>query len=153
MNREEKQFFMREALKLAEECINTGDVPVGCVVVREGKIVGRGKNSREENVSATSHAEIIAIEDACKNLNTRRLDDCAIFITLEPCPMCAGAIMLSRMGNIYIGAMDFLSGACGSKLNIFDWSMSPAPKIEYGILKEECKEILSKFFKKMRKQM
>ena len=87
---------------------------------------------------------------SCKNLKVKRLDDCSIFITLEPCPMCAGAIMLSRIGHIYIGAMDFLSGACGSKLNIFDWDISPSPKIEYGILKEECKGILSDFFKKIR---
>lgn len=150
MTREDKEKFMKEALMLAHECESFGDVPVGCVVVKNGEIVGRGKNSREADVSVTAHAEILAIEDACRHLKTRRLDDCEIFVTLEPCPMCAGAIMLSRMRKIYIGALDFQTGACGSKINIFEWSMSPDVKIEYGILKDECKGILRDFFEKMR---
>ena len=150
MDQEQKQKFMKEALLEARKCEESRDVPIGCVVVYDGEIVGRGKNSRERFNMATAHAEVLAIDEACKTLGTRRLEKCQIFITLEPCPMCAGAIMLSRIENIYIGALDFLTGACGSKINIFEFSMSPKPKIEYGILKDECKSLLNDFFKELR---
>ncbi|MBR2742754.1 MAG: nucleoside deaminase [Clostridia bacterium] len=151
MTREEKEAYMREALTLAKACPASGDVPVGCVVVSDGRIVGRGRNMREANASATAHAEILAIEDACRTLKSRTLRGASVFVTLEPCPMCAGAIMLARADNIYIGALDFVSGACGSRLNLFDWGIAPAPKIEYGILKGECARLLSDFFEEMRK--
>ncbi|MBQ3379279.1 MAG: nucleoside deaminase [Clostridia bacterium] len=151
MTREEKQSYMKEALTEAEKCAAAGDVPVGCVVVENGRIVGRGRNLREARASATSHAEIVAIEDACARLGRRNLKGASIFVTLEPCPMCAGAIMLARIDEIYIGALDFTTGACGSKFNLFDWDMAPKPKIEYGVLKDDCARIISRFFEKMRK--
>lgn len=152
MTREKKEEFMRAALDMAKQCEKSGDVPVGCVIVRDQKIIAYGRNKREQDNLSIAHAEIEAITMACGVLNSKRLDDCSIFITLEPCPMCAGAILLSNIKNVYIGAMDFLSGACGSKLNIFDFSIAPSPKIEYGILKEQCKALLSDFFNQLRKK-
>ncbi|MBQ1375194.1 MAG: nucleoside deaminase [Clostridia bacterium] len=152
MTREEKLAFMREALSEAKKCEKSGDVPVGCVIVYDGRIVGRGRNEREARALSTAHAEILAIEDACRTLGRRKLHGASLFVTLEPCPMCAGAVLLSRIGTVYIGALDFTTGACGSRFNLFDWDMAPAPKIEYGILKEECAEILSRFFENMRKK-
>ena len=151
MIRQKKEEFMNAALDMAKQCLQSVDVPVGCVIVKDEKIIACGRNKREQDNLSTAHAEIEAINMACRVLNSKRLDDCSIFITLEPCPMCAGAILLSNIKSIYIGAMDFLSGACGSKLNVFDFNIAPTPKIEYGILKDECKTLLSDFFKDLRK--
>ena len=150
MTRKQKEYFMKSSIEYAKECFTHGDVPVGAVIVKDGQIISKGKNTRERDQNAAAHAELTAISKACQTLGTRRLEGTSIFVTLEPCPMCAGAILLARISHIYIGAMDFNTGACGSKINLFDFSMGPIPTIEYGILKEQCKSLLSDFFENLR---
>lgn len=143
--------FMREALSLAEEAAKEGEVPVGAVVVCDGKIVGTGRNRREMGKNALYHAEIEAINNACKNLGGWRLFKCDLYVTLEPCPMCAGAIINSRIKNVYFGASDYKNGACGSVTNLFLLDFNHKPNFQKGILEEECSEILTEFFKNLRK--
>lgn len=149
MNHEE---FMKEALLLAEASAAEGEVPVGAVVVCDGKIVGTGRNRRETQKNALCHAEIEAINNACKNLGGWRLFKCDLYVTLEPCPMCAGAIINSRIKNVYFGASDYKNGACGSVVNLFDLSFNHKPSLESGILEEQCSEILTVFFKNLREK-
>jgi tRNA(adenine34) deaminase len=149
MNHEE---FMKEALLLAEASAAEGEVPVGAVVVCDGKIVGTGRNRRETKKNALCHAEIEAINNACKNLGGWRLFKCDLYVTLEPCPMCAGAIINSRIKNVYFGASDYKNGACGSVVNLFDLSFNHKPSLERGILEEQCSEILTVFFKNLREK-
>jgi tRNA(adenine34) deaminase len=149
MNHEE---FMKEALLLAEASAAEGEVPVGAVVVCDGKIVGTGRNRRETQKNALCHAEIEAINNACKNLGGWRLFKCDLYVTLEPCPMCAGAIINSRIKNVYFGASDYKNGACGSVVNLFDLSFNHKPSLERGILEEQCSEILTVFFKNLREK-
>lgn len=144
--------FMREALFLAEEAEKEGEVPVGAVVVCEGKIVGTGRNRRETEKNALCHAEIEAINNACKNLGGWRLFKCDLYVTLEPCPMCAGAIINSRIKNVYFGASDYKNGACGSVVNLFNLDFNHKPNFESGILETECSEILTRFFKNLREK-
>ncbi len=144
--------FMRYALSLAEKSAEEGEVPVGAVVVCDGKIVGEGRNRRETVKNALHHAEIEAINDACKNLGGWRLWKCDMYVTLEPCPMCAGAIINSRIKNLYFGATDKKNGAVVSAAQLFDMNFTHKPIYEGGILGEECAEILSSFFKDLRKQ-
>lgn len=144
------RFFMKEALRLAKECAEIGEVPVGAVVVRDGEIVGRGKNHREMQKSATAHAEIEAINEACKNLGGWRLWDCTLYVTLEPCPMCAGAIINSRLKRVVFGAFDEKAGSCGSVVNLFSFPYNHSPIVEPGFMKEECSGVLREFFKKVR---
>jgi len=143
--------YMKEALKLAEISENEGEVPVGAVVVCDGKIVGTGRNRREKEKNALCHAEIEAINNACKNLGGWRLFKCDLYVTLEPCPMCAGAIINSRIKNVYFGASDYKNGACGSIINLFQLDFNHKPNYEKGILEVECSEILTRFFKNLRK--
>jgi len=142
--------FMRQALLLAREAAEAGEVPVGCVIVRGGQVVGRGRNRREEKQSALSHAETEAIREANAALGSWRLEDCALYVTLEPCPMCAGGIISARVPELYYGAKDEAFGACGSILNLFEENFRHHPKIVGHILEEPCAQLLRAFFAQVR---
>ena len=142
--------FMREALELAHEAAAAGEVPVGCVIVREGLVVGRGRNRREEKQAAGSHAELEAIAQANAALHSWRLDSCDLYVTLEPCPMCAGAIINARIARVFYGARDSAFGACGGVLNLFMEDFPNTPVLVGGVLAEECREVLSRFFAGLR---
>ena len=148
MNDNEK--FMKQAIKEAKKAYEKDEVPVGAVIVRDGKIIARGHNLKETKLNTIKHAEIIAIEKASKKLNSWRLENCDLYVTLEPCAMCAGAIINSRIRKIYIGTEDEKTGACGSVLNLFEYKFNHKVEVEKGILKQECKEILQRFFKELR---
>lgn len=141
---------MKEALKMATRAANDGEVPVGAVVVKSGEVVASGRNRREKNKNAIKHAEIEAIERACEKLGGWRLWQCELFVTLEPCPMCAGAIINARIPRVVFGAKDEKSGSCGSIINLFDLPYNHKPVLESGILGDECSCLLSDFFKKLR---
>lgn len=147
---EEKEIFMGRALELARLSAREGEVPVGAVVVCEGKIVGEGRNRRESGKNALCHAEIEAIDSACRSLGGWRLWQCDLYVTLEPCPMCAGAIINSRIKNVYFGAYDEKNGAVCSVAGLFDMNFTHKPCYEGGVLREECAGILSSFFKELR---
>ena len=144
------EYFMEEALKLAREAFADGEVPVGCVIVRGDEIVGRGRNRREVGKSALAHAEIEAIGEACRNLGGWRLWECTLYVTLEPCPMCAGAIINARIPRVVYGASDRKFGATGSVCNLFSMGFNHHPKVEMGILETECAALLTEFFQKLR---
>ena len=144
--------YMREALSLAEKAFELGEVPVGAVAVWEGKIVGRGMNLRETDKNALSHAEIMAIDEACKNLGGWRLWKCDLYVTLEPCPMCAGAIINARVKRVIYGASDPKAGSCGSLTNLFEMPYNHKPEVVSGVLEKECSEILSRFFARLREK-
>ena len=144
--------YMSMALALAVEAKKDGEVPVGCVVVdSEGTVIGRGRNRREKDKSATAHAEINAITDACKTIGDWRLDGCSLYVTLEPCPMCAGAIIMSRIDKVYYAAKDDVSGSCGGVVNLFMEPYGHCTKITGGILTDESSTLLSSFFRNLRK--
>ena len=145
-----QEIYMREALKLAREASEAGEVPVGCVIVRNGEIVGRGRNRREEKQSTASHAEMEAIAQANAALGTWRLDDCELYVTLEPCPMCAGAILNARIRRVWYGARDAAYGACGGVTNLFMENFPNRPALVGGILAEECRAVLAEFFARLR---
>ncbi len=142
--------YMRRAMDLARQAADQGDVPVGCVIVKDGEIVGEGRNRREENGDATAHAELEAIRDACEKLGTWRLHGCTLYVTLEPCPMCAGGIINSRMETVRYGAKDDKAGACGSVLNLFEERFNHKPRLYGGLLESECAEQLQEFFEQLR---
>lgn len=143
--------FMKEALKEAKKAYNKLEVPVGAVIVKDGQIIARAHNLKESKKDTTKHAEILAIQKASKKLNSWRLLDCEMYVTLEPCTMCVGAIIQARMGKLYIGTMDYKTGACGSVLNVLeDYPFNHKVEYETGILKEECESILQVFFKELR---
>ena len=144
--------YMREALSLAEKAFELGEVPVGAVAVWEGKIVGRGMHLRETDKNALRHAEIMAIDEACKNLGGWRLWKCDLYVTLEPCPMCAGAIINSRVKRVIYGASDPKAGSCGSLTNLFEMPYNHKPEVVSGVLEKECSEILSRFFARLREK-
>ena len=144
--------YMKEALKEAQKAYEKLEVPVGAIIVKDGKIVARAHNLKETKNDTTKHAEISAIEKASKKLGNWRLIDCEMYVTLEPCPMCAGAIVNSRIKKVNIGAMDEKTGACGSKLNLLqDFNFDTKVDMESGILENECRELLQKFFVALRK--
>ena len=146
-----KEYFMKEALKEAEKAYNKLEVPVGAVIVKDGKIIARAYNQKESKTDTTKHAEILAIQKASKKLKSWRLIDCEMYVTLEPCSMCAGAMINSRIKKVYIGTMDEKTGAAGSVLNLFeDYTFNHKVEAEVGIMKEECQEILTHFFKELR---
>ena len=147
----EHEFYMKEALALAREAAEQGEVPVGCVIVRHGEIVGRGRNRREELQATASHAELEAIADANRRLGSWRLEDCALYVTLEPCPMCAGAIMGARIPRVYYGARDRVMGACGGVLNLFMEPFPVTPALVGGIEAEACRRLLEDFFRSLRR--
>ncbi len=143
--------FMLDALALARQAYDTGEVPVGAVVVRDGEIIGRGYNLRESRASATAHAEVLAIEQACAAIGSWRLDGCTLYVTMEPCPMCAGAIVNSRIERVVFGCNDAVAGCLGSVLNFNCYPFNHSFSIEGGVCAEESRELLTKFFKEKRK--
>ena len=144
--------YMRMALELAAQAEGDGAVPVGCVIVKKDRVIGRGRNRREERGDATAHAEVEAIRDACARTGSWRLTDCTLYVTLEPCPMCAGAIINSRIHTLRYGTRDDKAGCCGSVLNLFEERFNHHPRIYQGPLKEECEGQLQDFFRGLREK-
>lgn len=144
--------FMERAIALAKEAYAEGEVPVGAVVIRRstGEIVGEGRNRREGAKNALAHAELIAIDMACRRLGGWRLPDCELYVTLEPCPMCCGAIINSRIDSVVFGAYDYKSGSAVSVQRMFDLPYNYRPELMGGVMEEECKELLSRFFRELR---
>lgn len=143
--------YMNLAIKEAMKARNKGEVPIGAVVVKGGKVIAKAHNLREMKKQACAHAEILAIEKACKKLDAWRLEECDMYVTLEPCAMCAGAILNARFKNVYIGAMEPRSGAVGSIINLFEqYNYNHSVNYETGILGEECKKMLQEFFRELR---
>ena len=145
--------YMRQALELAKEAFAEGEVPVGCVIVRKGEVVGRGRNRRETVKTALGHAEIEAIADACKNLGGWRLWECTLYVTLEPCPMCAGAIINARIPLVVWGGDDKKGGACGSVCDLFSMDFNHHPQVIKGVLEGECTSLLTEFFERLREAL
>lgn len=143
---------MRQALALAKEAYKAGEVPVGAVITRGGEIIAEGRNKREAGHNALLHAEIEAINGACNLLGNWRLSDCELYVTLEPCPMCAGAIINARLKTVIYGAADSKAGACGTVINLFDFPFNHRPAIISGVLGEDCAVLLSDFFKELRRR-
>lgn len=147
-----QEFYMNQAIKEAEKAYKKLEVPVGAIIVKDGKIIARAHNQKETKTDTTKHAEILAIQKASKKLKSWRLIDCEMYVTLEPCSMCAGAIINSRIKKVNIGAMDLKTGAVGSVFNLFeDYTFNHKVETEKGILQEDCENILKKFFKELRK--
>lgn len=147
-----KNEYMKQALKEAKKAYKKLEVPVGAVIVKDGEIIAKAYNQKETKYDTTKHAEILAIQRASKKLGAWRLLDCEMYVTLEPCPMCAGAIINSRIKKLYIGAMDYKTGAVGSKLNLLeDYTFNHKVEVETGVMQEECENILKNFFKDLRK--
>ena len=145
--------YMDEALALAREAAEAGEVPVGCVIVRNGEIVGRGKNHRETGRTALGHAEIQAISEACRNLGGWRLWECTLYVTLEPCPMCAGAIINARIPRVVYGASDAKAGSCGSVCDLFAMDYNHHPEVTRGVREEEAAALLTGFFQNLRVEL
>lgn len=144
--------FMKIALKEAKKAYDKEEIPVGAVIVKDGKVVAKAHNLKELKNDTTKHAEILAIQKASKKLDSWRLQDCEMYVTLEPCSMCAGALIQSRIKKVYIGTMDYKTGACGSVLNLLnDYKFNHYVEIETGILADDCEKILKDFFKELRK--
>lgn len=149
----EKAYWMNEAIIEAKKAEVLGEVPIGAVVVHDNKVVGRGHNLRETSKNATTHAEMIAIQEANKVLNNWRLEECQLFVTLEPCAMCSGAIVLSRIEEVYYGPRDLKGGTAGTLMNLLqDDRLNHQAYVEEGVLEEECRELLTSFFKELRRK-
>ena len=148
----EHEYFMQQAIVLAREAAAHGEVPVGCVIVRDGQIVGAGRNQREEKRAAASHAEMEAIAQANAALHSWRLEDCDLYVTLEPCPMCAGAILNARIRRVFYGARDDVMGACGGVLNLFMEGFPRPPQLVGNVCGDECRGILQSFFREVREK-
>lgn len=142
--------FMKEAIILAKEAEKMGEVPVGAVIVKNGEIIARGKNEREAKQNALSHAEIEAINNACETLGSWRLEDCEMYVTLEPCPMCAGAIINSRIKTLIFGAFDSKMGSIDSVINLCDLPYNHKVEVYGGIMEDECLDLIKGFFKGLR---
>lgn len=149
---EQKELFMKEALKEAKKAYQKAEIPVGAVIVKEGKIIARGHNLKESKYNTLKHAELIAIEKASKALKSWRLEGCELYVTLEPCSMCTGAMINARIQKVIIGTMDEKTGACGSVLNLMEYPFNHKVEIERGILQEQCESILKEFFRELRKK-
>lgn len=147
------EYYMSQALELAREAADAGEVPVGCVIVRDGAVIGRGRNRREEKQAVCSHAEMEAMAQANAALGSWRLDNCALYVTLEPCPMCAGAIINSRIRRVVYGAADTKAGCCGSVTDLFAMPFNHHPVVEQGLRAEEAQELLQVFFKDLRARL
>ena len=143
--------YMNKALAEAENAAREGEIPVGAVIVKDGEIVASAHNNREATGDATGHAELLAIRKACKTLGGWHLEKCTLYVTLEPCPMCMGAIINSRLGKVVFGAKDAKAGACGSVIDLRSYPLNHKPQIESGFMKDECAKILSDFFTDKRK--
>ena len=152
MTMPKEEFYMWEALTLAREAAAAGEVPVGCVIVRDGAIIGRGRNRREEKQAVNSHAELEAMAQANAAVGSWRLEGCELYVTLEPCPMCAGAILNARIARVYYGARDSAFGACGGVTNLFMEQFPNRPARVGGILAEECQAVLADFFNGLRQK-
>ena len=147
----EREDYMREALALAKEAAGSGEVPVGCVIADSaGHIIGRGRNRREARHDATAHAEVEAIREACAALGSWRLEGCTLYVTLEPCPMCTGAIINARVPTLVFGAREALSGSCGSVIDLFQERYGHRPAVYSGVLAEDCARLLKEFFQDKR---
>lgn len=146
----EDKIYMDAALQLAKEAALEGEVPVGCVIVRDGQIVGRGRNRREAGKTALGHAELEAINEACKALGGWRLWECTLYVTLEPCPMCAGAIVNARIPRVVYGASDKKCGACGSVCDLFSMAFNHHPSVTAGVGEAESAALLQNFFQNLR---
>ena len=143
-----KEKFMKEAIKQAKKAYDKEEIPVGAVIVKDGKIIARGYNKKEEKKDTTQHAEIIAIQKASRKIGAWRLQDCEMYVTLEPCAMCTGALIQARLKRVYIGTMDPKTGACGSVLNLLeDYKFNHKVEVETNIMQKECEKILKDFFK------
>ncbi len=144
--------FMKLALKEAKKAYDKGEIPVGAIIVKDGEVISKAHNLKELKNDTTKHAEILAIQRASKKLKSWRLENCEMYVTLEPCSMCAGALIQSRIKKVYIGTMDYKTGACGSVLNLLsDYKFNHFVEIENNVLQEECEKILKEFFKELRK--
>jgi len=151
--KDHNQYYMQLALSLAREAAEEGEAPVGCVIVdAQGAVIGRGRNRREKEKLATAHAELEAIEDACMTLGDWRLNGCSLYVTLEPCPMCAGAIIMSRISKLFYGARDNITGSCGSVINLFMEPFGHSTQVVGDILSDECSALLTGFFWMIRKR-
>lgn len=147
----DREYYMSLALGLAKEAGAAGEVPVGCIIAdKSGRVIGTGRNRRIESSDATAHAEVEAIRAACGSTGDWRLEDCSIYVTLEPCPMCTGAIINSRIPTVVFGAKDSVTGSCGSVIDLFSENYGHRPAVYSGIRGEECAEILKDFFKERR---
>lgn len=147
----EHEIYMRMALEYAREAASVGEIPVGCVITdREGRVIGSGKNSREESRSALGHAELSAIDMACRALGDWRLEGCTLYVTLEPCPMCAGAIINARIPRLVFGAREENFGSCGSVIDLFSECYGHSPAVYAGVLEKDCAALLTDFFQKLR---
>ena len=147
----DREYYMQKAIELANHAAEHGEVPVGCVITDpDGNIIGRGRNRREENSDATAHAEMEAIRQACAHVGDWRLEDCTLFVTLEPCPMCTGAIIQSRIPRIVFGAREPVTGSCGSVIDLFRENYGHSPAVYPGVLGDECREMMRRFFKEKR---
>ena len=147
----DREHYMQLAMELAKEAFDNNEVPVGCVICGpDGTIIGRGRNRREESSDATAHAEIEAIREACRVRGDWRLDDCTMFVTLEPCPMCTGAIINSRIPKLVFGARDAVTGSCGSVIDLFCENYGHRPAVFPGVLQEDSASLLKDFFKTKR---
>lgn len=144
-------FFMKQALLLAEKAAENGEVPVGAIVVKEDKIIAKAFNFRESGRDATAHAELMAIREACHEVGSWRLSGCDLYVTLEPCPMCAGAIVNARIDRVFYGAKDARGGAMGSVMDLRSYPLFSKPEVVSGICENECRELLQAFFKEKRK--
>lgn len=149
---DQREIYMAQALDLAREAAAAGEVPVGCVIVRKGTVIGQGRNRREEKQAVFSHAEMEAMAQANAALGSWRLDDCELYVTLEPCPMCAGAILNARLPKVFYGARDSAFGACGGVTNLFMEEFPNRPALVGGILAEECQAVLADFFSGLRRK-
>ena len=146
-----KEKFMKEAIKQAKKAYDKEEIPVGAVIVKDGKIIARGYNKKEEKKDTTQHAEIIAIQKASRKIGAWRLQDCEMYVTLEPCAMCTGALIQARLKRVYIGTMDPKTGACGSVLNLLeDYKFNHKVEVKTNIMQKECEKILKDFFKYLR---
>ena len=146
----EHRDYMARALELGRQAMEEGEVPVGCVIVKDGVVVGEGRNRRETARTALGHAEIEAIHQACRTLGGWRLTGCTLYVTLEPCPMCGGAIVNARIPALYYGAKDDKAGCCGSVLNLFEERFNHHPRIYGGLMEAECTALLQSFFQNLR---
>ncbi len=151
MSTADREQTMREALSLAEDAAQQGEIPVGCVITdSDGRIIGRGRNRREESHDATAHAELEAIREACEALGDWRLDGCSLFVTLEPCPMCAGAIINARIPRVVFGAREENTGSCGSVIDLFSERYGHRPAVFPGVCEQESRALLQRFFRERR---
>ena len=142
--------LMTRAIELAKQAADEGEIPVGAVISRDGEIIAEGRNMREKCQNAIYHAETIAIDSACKTLGSWRLEDCVLYVTLEPCPMCTGAIINSRISKVVYGAYDLKAGSVDSVIDLFNLPYNHRPEVQAGFMENECKELMTDFFKKLR---